>query len=167
MPRLVKGGRWTYGWVVVGPTRDLPIPPEAWRAYGLQAGTEAIFVPGSRASGGFGVTTPALLAGVRLGAGDAKLRELGRGRFDPGQVTLPASVGLAPGARLLAVRGSGRALAFVAHGPIWEQAERHPELPVFRLEGGPESCGFPGGLTASLLLLLSAYLIVQLSSTRS
>jgi len=122
MPRLVKGGKWTYGWVVVGPTRDLPIPPEAWRAYGLQAGAEAIFVPGSRASGGFGVTTPALLAGVRLGAGDAKLRELGRGRFDPGQVTLPASVGLAPGARLLAVRGSGRALAFVAHGPIWEQA---------------------------------------------
>jgi hypothetical protein len=27
MPRLVKGGKWVYGWVVVGPGLTLPIPP--------------------------------------------------------------------------------------------------------------------------------------------
>ena len=30
MPRLVKGAKWTFGWVVVGPEREIAIPPEAW-----------------------------------------------------------------------------------------------------------------------------------------
>ena len=48
MPRLVKGAKWTFGWVVVGPEREIVIPPEAWDEYGFQAGDEAIFTPGSR-----------------------------------------------------------------------------------------------------------------------
>jgi hypothetical protein len=35
----------------------------------------------------------------------------------------------------LAVRGSGQALGFVAQGPIYEEALRHPELACFDKEG--------------------------------
>ena len=56
--------------------------------------------------------------------------------FEQGQVSLPDEVAVEPGSRLLAVRGSGRALGFVAYGPIYEEAARHPELPVFELEEG-------------------------------
>jgi hypothetical protein len=58
MPRLVKGAKWTYGWVVVGPAGEMTIPPEAWREFGFQAGDEAVFLPGSRRSGGFSISTP-------------------------------------------------------------------------------------------------------------
>lgn len=61
MPRLVKGGKWVYGWVIVGPQGELRIPPEAGDEYGFQSGEEVVFLPGSRSSGGFGLSTPRLL----------------------------------------------------------------------------------------------------------
>jgi hypothetical protein len=132
MPRLVKGGKWTYGWVVVRPEGRITIPPEAWREFGFESGGEAILVPGSRRSGGFGVSTP-----ERMGQASGQLRggalcELGRGQFgERGQVLLPPTVDVRPGDRLLAVRGSRYALGFVARGPIYEAAIKHPELKVF------------------------------------
>ena len=69
MPRLVKGGKWTFGWVVVGSEGKITIPPNAWREFGFRAKSEAIFVPGSRRSGGFSVSTPKLMdeASTKLG----------------------------------------------------------------------------------------------------
>jgi hypothetical protein len=46
-----------------------------------------------------------------------------------GSVTLPPGIEAEPGDRLLAVRGSRLALGFVAQGPIYEEALKHPELP--------------------------------------
>jgi hypothetical protein len=37
-----------------------------------------------------------------------------------------------PGDRLLVVRGSGRALGFVAQGRIYDEAWKHPELENLR-----------------------------------
>ena len=76
MPRLVKGAKWAYGWVVVGPEGKVTIPPEAWREYGFQTEDEAIFIPGSRRSGGFGISTPGLLAAVFKRREDATIRVL-------------------------------------------------------------------------------------------
>jgi hypothetical protein len=127
MPRLVKGGKWVFGWVVVGPKGELPIPPEAWREYDFEAGDEAFFLRGSRRSGGFGLSTPGLMT-----SSSARFRVLGRGRIgEDGQVIVPPEVGVEPGHRLLAVRGSGRALGFVARGPIYEEALKH-RLPCYR-----------------------------------
>ena len=39
-----------------------------------------------------------------------------------------------PDGRLLVVRGSGRALGFLARGPIYDQALQHPELETFGTE---------------------------------
>jgi hypothetical protein len=134
MPRLVKGAKWTFGWVVAGPEREIVIPPEAWAEYGFQAGDEAIFTPGSRKSGGFGISTPALMAEASGKMGGADLHELGRSRFSDGRVSVPPEVGVEPGDRLLTVRGSGYGLGFVARGPIYEEALKHAELEVFEQE---------------------------------
>jgi hypothetical protein len=134
MPQLVKGGKWVFGWVVVGPRGELTIPPAAWEEYGFQVGDEVTFIPGSRRSGGFGLTPPRLLAGMPA---PLQMRALARGRVAAvGRVVAPAAVGVQPGDPLLAVRGSGRALGFVARGPIYEEALKHPELACFGEEAG-------------------------------
>jgi hypothetical protein len=47
------------------------------------------------------------------------------------QVVLPIEIAIQPGERLLAVRGSGLALEFLQHGPIYEEARQHPEIETF------------------------------------
>ena len=126
MPRLAKGGKWVYGWVIVGPGLELPIPPAAWQRYGFRAGSEAVLLRGSRTSEGFG-----LADGARLPAHLAG-RLIGLARFDAGgRAVLPAAAPVNPGDRLLAVLGSGYALGFVARGPIYQLALEHDEVAVF------------------------------------
>jgi len=132
MPRLVKGAKWTYGWVVVGPKGEVTIPPEAWPEFGFEVGEEAVFTPGSRRSGGFGLSSPSLMGKVSERLRGATLRVLARGRFgEGGRVGVPPEVGVKPGDRLLVVRGSRYGLGFVARGPIYEEALKHPELECF------------------------------------
>jgi len=132
MPQLVKGGKWVFGWVIVGPEGEIAIPPEARREYDFRAGDEAAFTPGSRRSGGFGISAPRLIAAASERLGGGTLRVLGRGQFgEDGRVSVPPEMGVEPGGRLLAVRGSGYALGFVARGPIYEEALKHAELACF------------------------------------
>jgi hypothetical protein len=131
MPRLVKGAKWTYGWVIVGPEGDITIPPQAWEEFGFRAGDLAIFTPGSRKSGGFAISTSALAAEAGDRMGGAGWQELGRSRFREGAVALPAEVSARPGDRLLTVRGSRYGLGFIARGPIYQEAMKHPGLEVF------------------------------------
>jgi hypothetical protein len=129
MPQLVKGGKWVFGWVLVGPQGAVTIPPEAWDEYAFQTEDEAIFVPGSRRSGGFGLSTPRLLE--QMGR-PLQEQVLARGHIaENRQVIVPPTIEIRPGDRLLAVRGSGKALSFVAEGPIYEEALQHPSLEVF------------------------------------
>ena len=126
MPRLAKGGKWIYGWIVAGPQREITIPPEAHREYGFQAGDQVIFLQGSRRSGGFSIGIPTQMI-ISLGK-----RVLGRSQIgEDGQVVVPTETDVWPGERLVAVRGSRYALGFVARGPIYEAAAEHPELEVF------------------------------------
>ncbi len=133
MPQLVKGGKWTFGWAVIGPGREIAIPPEAWDEYGFQAGEEAVFVPGSRTSGGFSICISALPVEAGEQMGGAGLRVLGRSRFGDGWVAAPPEAGVQAGDRLLTVRGSRYGLGFVARGPIYEEALKHPELELSRV----------------------------------
>ena len=129
MPRLVKGAKWTYGWVLVGPEYKVTIPPEAWSEYGFEAGGEATLLPGSQRSGGFSLSTRELMRQAVERTGGRALRELGRGWFGKERdVVLPPACGVVPGDRLLTVRGSCYGLGFVARGPIYETALQHPEL---------------------------------------
>jgi len=129
MPQLVKGGKWVFGWVIVGLQRELAIPPAAWDEYRFQVGDEVTFIPGSQRSGGFGLSHSRLLTGTPA---PLQMRALARGRVvEVGWVVAPAQVGVQPGDPLLAVRGSGRALGFAARGPIHDEALKHPELEIF------------------------------------
>lgn len=132
MPQLVKGGKWVFGWVVVGPRGELPIPPQAWQEYGFRVAEETVFLRGSRRSGGFGLSTPRLLA---EGAGLLQTRVLARGHIgSDGEIVVPPSIKVRSGDRVLAVRGSGRALAFLRRWPIFDEAVNHPELETFGTE---------------------------------
>jgi len=135
MPQLVKGGKWAYGWVVVGPGRELTVPPEAWREYGFRAEEVAFFTSGSRGSGGFGLSTAGLMAEVAERLGGVTPGALGRGWFGKEEcVIVPPGVDVKPGDRLLAVRGSRYGLGFVARGRIYEEALGHPGLACFEKE---------------------------------
>jgi hypothetical protein len=126
MPQLEKGGKWVFGWVVVRAGKKIAVPPEAYREYSFQAGGEIVFTRGSQRSGGFGIgradKVPALL----------RKRVLAQGQMSKnGRVVLPSEVEVQTGDRLVAVRGSGLALGFLARGPIYQEALKHPELEVF------------------------------------
>jgi hypothetical protein len=126
MPQLAKGGKWVFGWVVVGSQRELTIPPEARREYGFRAGSRVLFLRSSRRSGGFGIGLSSRVTAILT------KRALARGRIGRGgRVVLPPEIEAQPGGRLLAVRGCGYALGFIAQGPIYEEALKHPELDVF------------------------------------
>jgi hypothetical protein len=135
MPRLVRGGKWVYGWVTPSLEKELAVPLQAWIDYGFETGEQAIFLRGSRCSGGFSISTPRLLAGMfgRIRVSDVRM--LGHGRFGEGRsVSTPQELSLEPGVRLLAVRGSRSGLGFVAQGPIYQTALLHPELEIFCVE---------------------------------
>jgi hypothetical protein len=132
VPRLVKGAKWAYGLVVVGLERELVIPADAWREFQFRAGGEALFVPGSRRSGGFAISTPALMAQVSARLEGGALPVLARGRFQDGRIVLPPAVDAAPGDTLLAVRGSRYGLGWVARGPVYQEALRQRDrLPCY------------------------------------
>jgi len=134
MPQLVKGGKWVFGWVIVGPEGEIPIPPEAWQEYGFQVGEETFFMPGSRTSGGFGVSAARLMRGASSAfASRFQERALARGQFSQaGRLRLPSEAGVTPGDRLLVVRGSGFGLGFIARGRIYEEALRHADIVELR-----------------------------------
>ena len=132
MPRLVKGAKWTFGWVIVGSNRDIIIPRGAWDEYNFKVGNEAIFTLVSKKSGGFGISTLALLKKANKKMKGEKLKELGRSTFNERYTILPEELDYKSGDRLLTVRGSGFALGFIAKGPVYNEALRHPELATYK-----------------------------------
>jgi hypothetical protein len=133
MTRLVKGAKETFGWVIVGVDRELVIPPKAWERYGFYAEEEAVFIAGSRKSGGFSLTNHKLLEGFSFPLGDNRI--LGYGWFNIDcEVRIPDNIPVKPGDQLLTAFGSGLALGFISRGPIFEEAVQHPELEIYAKE---------------------------------
>lgn len=131
MPQLAKGGKWVFGWSIVGPNGEFQIPPEAYNEYGFRPGESIIITRGSRTSGGFGLGRP-----ERLSNSPLQSRFIGHVRMGAGgRVSLPPEAGVQPGERLITVRGSGLALGFLQRGPVYEEALRHPELTTFTVAG--------------------------------
>ncbi len=138
MPQLAKGGKWVFGWAVVGPERQIPVPPEAWSEYHFHTGQQAIFLRGSRRSGGFAISTPDLWPAA-FGPWESAPRVLGQTVISaPEEVPLPPEIAVCPGQKLLVVRGSGNGLGFLAQGPIYELAEGHPDVRTFTTERSKE-----------------------------
>ena len=132
MPRLAKGGKWVFGWVLVSGDGWLRIPPDAGSEYGLCPGETVYLLRGSETSGGVAISSERLWPAA-FGDHAESPRVLGQTVF-VGQLglKLPQSTELR-GRALLAVRGSGRALGLIARGPIYAYAQScDQELPVYK-----------------------------------
>ena len=112
MPRLVKGGKYTFGWSRVGDMGRITVPSEALIEYDLQEGEALALVPGSRTSGGFGLAARKTLLESPLAAAAFQSIPL---KLRRGGVAVPTALlarcGIKPGDRLLVIRGRGLASA--------------------------------------------------------
>jgi hypothetical protein len=126
VPQLVKGGKWVFGWSIMDPAGAIPVPPEAFAEYGFAPGERAVVLRGSCCSGGFAIARSAKLAQSKISRNP---RAIGRAEIGTDRrIVCASSMTLQPGERLLAVRGSGLALAFLQRGPIYVEARKHPEV---------------------------------------
>jgi bifunctional DNA-binding transcriptional regulator/antitoxin component of YhaV-PrlF toxin-antitoxin module len=149
MPRLVKGGKYVYGWSKVKKNGEIVIPDEALQEYELQGHTKVILLPGSKKSGGFGVTTVDKLKNSALSHALDTFQMESRTKGEivhingnpwcwvelrGNRMVIPAEVlkvyQVIPGEKVLAVKGSGLALGFAAKGPIVKEARTH-DLKIF------------------------------------
>jgi len=128
--RLRKGGKETFGWVTVQ-DRCFVVPQLAWERYGFQPGDKAVFLRGSRTSGGFGLSSRRLLADCAFPGVETRILAegiLGSERL----VRIPECIDVSPEGRLLTVFGSCFALVLISRGLIFKEALQHPELELKR-----------------------------------
>lgn len=133
MPRLVKGAKETFGWVLVSREREIIIPPDAWDRYGFHVGEQAFFLPASQTSGGFGLTNRKLFDSCILSLHPNRILALdvfGENR----EVYIPEVIAVSSNDMLLTVFGSCYALGFISRGPIFETAKAYPELEIYTKE---------------------------------
>ena len=151
MPQLVKGGKHVFGWSGVSQEGVITIPEEAFKEYGFFKNEEVILIPGSKKSGGFGLSFLRLLQDSligkeiqnTLGSKDLasmqnelvplKTRTIGISRIiDNRKVKLKESIleqfHIKKQNDLLVVRGSGFALGFLTKGPIYQEAKKYKDL---------------------------------------
>jgi hypothetical protein len=154
MPQLAKGGKWIFGASIIGRDGGIVIPPEAMKEYGYKEGDKVILMNGSRTSGGFVITEKGIidnskiasifntapgLMGFSIPEGEISGN---RGRIfcwtlvrPAGFIALPEETlnayGTKLGASLVVGRGSNFGITFLAKGPIWELAIKHPAVEVF------------------------------------
>jgi hypothetical protein len=139
MPQLVKGGKWVFGWCIVGPAGEIQIPPEAYVEYDFQPGEKVFIIRGSQRSGGVSIGRP-----EKIENSPVKLCFIGEATIDVlGRITLPTEANIQPGERLLAVRGSSLALGFLQRGSIFEEALKHQGIEIFHKINNdyPTLCG--------------------------
>jgi bifunctional DNA-binding transcriptional regulator/antitoxin component of YhaV-PrlF toxin-antitoxin module len=155
MPRLVKGGKYVFGWSEVDVNGRIVVPPEALTEYNFKTPNKVILMPASKRSGGFAITTPSMLENSKISAfldNEPRLArfELAEGetvtlgkriycwvKLDKdGSFTVPVETlkkyGVELGDMLLSVRGSGLALAFIVKGPLIAEAKKHSILASFK-----------------------------------
>ncbi|MDP8213616.1 MAG: hypothetical protein RAO92_05045 [Candidatus Euphemobacter frigidus] len=154
MPKLIQGGNYVYGWIVVGADGSIPLPDELRTEYGIEGEQDMILIQGSEALGGFGVCRHDKLKASGMGVILERYRELettpsgepvmvkGKSKIygraplggDYRLKLLPEirkTFGVSPGDRLLAIRGSGVVLSFASAGPILKEARRYEDLAVW------------------------------------
>jgi bifunctional DNA-binding transcriptional regulator/antitoxin component of YhaV-PrlF toxin-antitoxin module len=155
MPRLVKGGKYVYGWSEVSNHGSILVPDEALIEYNLKPPCKVILLSGSRRSGGFAITTVSLLKNSAL----SRLLDENpkRASFQllegvtttvarkpccwvtlnsNGCIVVPLETlkkyGINIGDLLLSVRGSRLGLGFCAKGPLINEAKQHSGLIIFK-----------------------------------
>ena len=149
MPQLVKGGKFVFGWSVVGPGGEIVIPPDAFTEYGFVPGEAVVLFSASRTSGGFILARRKKVAESPMAPVLADLddhpvvkkgwRTWAVANMGAGSIAVPpamlAAFGVLPGGRVLAVRGSHMGLSMIRKGRIILEARKHDEIPSYPWNG--------------------------------
>ncbi|MFW9852427.1 MAG: hypothetical protein ACFFDS_05770 [Candidatus Thorarchaeota archaeon] len=154
MPQLVKGGKYVFGWSKINPNGKIKIPEEASSEYKIEINENLIIFNGSKKSGGFGVSKPETLKSSPIGSLLKDLPKLIKFEIPEGQIIKHRNrkfcwtnvnehgyfilssealktYDLKIGNKLIVGRGSYLAIAFIAKGPIFEEAKKHSKLILF------------------------------------
>jgi len=154
MPQLLKGGKYIFGWSKVVEDGKIIIPEEAYLEYKFNEDKKGILMSGSKRSGGFGLSSNRLIRNSPIGKMLKGFPELINHQLEEGEIIkikeknfcwikiykrgiikVPQKTSIAFKVKindnLLVGRGSGLALGFIAKGPIYEEAKKHPEIPYF------------------------------------
>ncbi|MBN1784482.1 MAG: hypothetical protein JW815_01940 [Candidatus Bathyarchaeota archaeon] len=155
MPRLVKGGKYVFGWSEVDVNGRIVVPNEALTEYNFRTPSKVILMQASKRSGGFALTSPFMLRNSKISVFLDKEPRLARFELTEGETvtidkriyswiklnrdgsfTVPVETlkkyGVKPGDLLLSVRGSGLALAFIVKGPLITDAKKHSTIASFK-----------------------------------
>jgi len=158
MPQLVKGGKYVFGWAGLKKDGLIRMPDKAFEEYKFEMTEKIILMSGSKASGGFSINRLHGILGSKIGQqiidSIGYLRESRSFKTQRSEIIevgdrlicwtildekkiiclsneLIDSLGLKIGSKLLVVRGSGPGPAFIARGPIYEEALKHDDLPAY------------------------------------
>ena len=154
MPQLVKGGKHVFGWSVISEEGRIMVPPEACQEYNYKFMDKIIIISGSQTSGGFSLIKVNQIAKSFLSNLFNEFPDLKRNDFPKNQIIKSGkrkicwvlidencSISLSNdvlnqfdtriGQKILAARGSGLGLSFIAKGPIYKEALIHEELGIF------------------------------------
>ncbi len=148
MPQVSKGGKYIFGYSLIGQGWSIQLPPQAMREYGIALEGKIYLITGSKTSGGFSVTRkglllPSKIGGVLIERPALMDYELAEGEFTThkgrsycwirisrgGRIVLAQKtasfLSLEEGAALLCIRSSDIAFTMVARGPLLEKAIKY------------------------------------------
>ena len=155
MPQLAKGGKYVFGWSIIGEDSGILLPEEARHEYQLEPGERVILMPGSNTSGGFTIAKKSRIERSKLSTILMQNPDLAEFQIDEGKIinvggkvlcwaTIHANgqlllsppilkaYGVKPSDHLLVIRGSYVGIGLAAKGPLVKEARKHPEIVVFR-----------------------------------
>ena len=157
MPQLNKGGKFVFGLSVIGDQNEMQIPEQAIREYNITKDDKIIIFTGSKATGGFCITSHALLSNSKLKhilddcpalaccqlQEGSFIRYKGRGyswlTISPsGVIQLPAQnmkyLNLSVGDTLMSIRSSDIAFTMGARGPLMDKVHSYNGIiPEYRI----------------------------------
>lgn len=154
MPQVTKGGKYIFGWSIVSESGLVALPAMAVDEYNIACEQKAVLFTGSKKTGGFCVTRVGLLQqspmGILSDHPELAGYQIAEGAFFPYKgrqyswvsITKPGLIQLteemmkvlqiAPGTKLLSIRGSCYAFVMGAKGPLLERAENYDgDIDVF------------------------------------
>lgn len=154
MPQVTKGGKYIFGWSIVGDTGLVALPAMAVEEYSIDCEQKVVLFTGSKKTGGFCVTRVGLLQQSPIPIlndhPELESYQTAEGTFfsykgrkygwvsitKPGLIQLTKEMmdvlQISPGTKLLSIRGSCYAFVMGARGPLLERAENYDgDIEVF------------------------------------
>ncbi len=146
MPQITKGGKFVFGWSVISYNFEVVIPTQAFDEYNLKNSDKVIIISGSKKTGGFCVSTNALIEKSNINGLFTQFPQLHESKIEEGEFvkykgrlycwvhlnnsTIKLSeeilkrLDIQVGDKLLSIRGSDIAFVMGVKGPLIERTNQ-------------------------------------------